>query len=132
VYDFAPSWNFNSITSRFVQTPLPFTEEVPRESAPKPNPTFLFGSKVLSVAYSHIATLYSSFVGIPHIESIIRLVGKTNLPLIISELLQNIDLKIRNVLVPYVKELMGGMPVYSKLPIHDYGTEGHFFYFFVA
>ncbi len=32
-------------------------------------------------------------------------------------------------LVPYVRELMGGMPASSKLPIHDYGTEGGYGYF---
>lgn len=104
-------------------------DEVPRESMPRPNPNFLFGSKVLNVAYSSSANLYTNFVGIPHIESILRLVGRSNLPLVISECLQNMDLKIRSVLAPYVKELMGGMPPSSKLPIHDYGTEGGYGYF---
>ena len=85
---------------------------------------FLFGSKILNGAYTNAGELYKKFVGAPHIESIIRLVGKTNLPLVVSECLQNMDLKIRNVLAPYVRELMSGMPPSSKLPIHDYGTEG--------
>jgi len=37
-------------------------------------------------------------------------------------------LKIRNVLAPYVRELVGGIAS-SKLPIHDYGTEGGYGYF---
>lgn len=87
---------------------------------------FLYGSKVLNGAYANSAELYKKFFGPQHIQSILRLVGRENMPLIISECLQNMDLKIRNVLAPYVRELMGGMPASSKLPIHDYGTEGTF------
>lgn len=129
MYDFAPNWNFNSITNRFVQTPLAFSEEVPRDAIPRSNQTFLYGSKVLNIAYQGTSTFFTTFFGMAHIESILRLVGRSNLPLIISESLQNMDLKLRNVLVPYVKELMGGMPPSSKLPIHDYGTEGGYGYF---
>eukprot|EP01119_Soliformovum_irregulare_P019520 TRINITY_DN6199_c0_g1_i4.p1 TRINITY_DN6199_c0_g1~~TRINITY_DN6199_c0_g1_i4.p1 ORF type:complete len:1378 (-),score=485.69 TRINITY_DN6199_c0_g1_i4:58-4191(-) len=129
VYDFAPNFNFNAITNRFVRTPLAYADEVPRDSAPKPNPTFLYGTKILNGAYANAQDLYNKFFGMIHVESILRVVGKSNLPLVISECLQNMDLKIRNVLAPYVRELMGGMPPSSKLPIHDYGTEGGFGYF---
>jgi len=129
VYDFGPNWNYNSITERFVRTPLSFSDEVPRDAMPRPNQAFLFGSKVLNGAYANAGELYKKFVGAPHVESIIQLVGKSNLPLVVSECLQNMDLKIRNVLAPYVRELMSGMPPSSKLPIHDYGTEGGYGYF---
>jgi len=129
VYDFAPNFNYNSITNRFVRTPLSFSDEVPRDAMPKTNPTFLYGSKVLNGAYANSSELYKKFVGTPHIDAIVNLVGTSNLPLIVSECIQNMDLKLRNVLVPYVRELMGGMPPNSKLPIHDYGTEGGFGYF---
>lgn len=59
----------------------------------------------------------------------LRLAGKQGLPLIISEVLRNMELKLVNVLEPYVKELVAGMPQSSKLPIHDYGTEGGYGYF---
>ena len=55
--------------------------------------------------------------------------GREGLPLIISEVLRNMELKIVNVLSPYVKELFVGMPPSSKLPLHDYGTEGGYGYF---
>lgn len=52
------------------------------------------------------------------------------LSLIVGEVLRNMELKLVNVLAPYVKELMlSGMPQSSKLPIHDYGTEGGYGYF---
>jgi len=56
-------------------------------------------------------------------------VGRNGLPLIIGEILRNMELKIVNVLSPYIRELQGGMPPSSKLPIHDYGTEGGYGYF---
>lgn len=58
IYDFAPNFNYNSITNRFVRTRLSFVDEVPREAMPKTNPTFLYGSKVLNGAYANAAELY--------------------------------------------------------------------------
>eukprot|EP01114_Cavostelium_apophysatum_P018213 TRINITY_DN5592_c0_g1_i1.p1 TRINITY_DN5592_c0_g1~~TRINITY_DN5592_c0_g1_i1.p1 ORF type:complete len:1338 (-),score=458.14 TRINITY_DN5592_c0_g1_i1:118-4131(-) len=128
VYDFGSNFNYNSITNRFIRTPLSFSDEVPRDSMPKTNPTFLWGSKVMNGAYANAMELFKNFFGTQHINSILHLVGRSNLPLIVSECLQNMDLKLRNVLAPYVRELMGGMPS-TKLPIHDYGTEGGYGYF---
>jgi len=79
-------------------------------------------------AYANAMELYKNFFGTQHIMSILHLIGRSNLPLVISECLQNMDLKLRNVLAPYVRELMGGMPG-TKLPIHDYGTEGNYGFF---
>jgi len=129
IYDFAPNFNYNAITNRFVRTPLSFVDEVPRDAMPKTNPTFLYGSKVLNGAYANASELYKGFFGMQHVNSITHLCGKSNLPLIVSECLQNMDLKLRNVITPYVRELIGGMPASTKLPIHDYGTEGGYGYF---
>lgn len=60
----------------------------------------------------------------PHILSLVRMVGKTSLPLVIGECLENLALKIQNVLIPYVRELFVGMPASSKLPMYDYKTDG--------
>lgn len=127
VYDFAPNFCFNSISNRFIRRN--FSQEPPRDAMPRTNISFLYGSKVLTQAYQNSDELHKKFVGGPHVTSIVNLLGKSHMPLVVSECLQNIDLKIRNVLLPYVRELMGGMPQSSKLPIHDYGTEGGFGYF---
>jgi len=129
IYDFASNFNFNGITNRFIRTPLPYADVVPRDAPPKTNPNFLFGSKSLNTAYSYSSELSKGFIGSPHINAIVNLVGHSNLPLIVSECIQNMDLKLRSVLAPYVRELFGGMPQSSKLPIHDYGTEGGYGYF---
>ncbi|KAN0039438.1 hypothetical protein ACTA71_001632 [Dictyostelium dimigraforme] len=129
VADFAPNYTFNSITQRFVKAPYTFTEELKRDALPKTNPVFLFGNKYLNAAYANSIELYKNFIGIPHIQSILRIVGKKNLPLIVGEILRNIEIKITNVLSPYVSELLQGMPASTKLPIYDYGTEGCYGYF---
>jgi len=129
VSDFARNYTFNSITQRFIKAPHLFTDEVQREGMPKTNPNFLFGNKPLNAAYANSAELHKYFIGMPHIQSILRMVGKKNLPLIVSETLRNIEIKLTNVLSPYVVELLAGMPASTKLPIYDYGTEGGYGYF---
>eukprot|EP01117_Protostelium_nocturnum_P005158 TRINITY_DN1874_c0_g1_i1.p1 TRINITY_DN1874_c0_g1~~TRINITY_DN1874_c0_g1_i1.p1 ORF type:complete len:1354 (-),score=489.30 TRINITY_DN1874_c0_g1_i1:93-4154(-) len=124
MYDFAPNYNFNSITNRFVRTPRTFVEKVVRESMPKLNPLFLYGSKTFNGAYANSAELWKNFIGVPHVSAIVKLVGATDLPLIVSECLQNMDLKIRNVLAPYVSEAFKGLYRSSKLPPHAYKTVG--------
>eukprot|EP01113_Clastostelium_recurvatum_P001498 TRINITY_DN1060_c0_g1_i3.p1 TRINITY_DN1060_c0_g1~~TRINITY_DN1060_c0_g1_i3.p1 ORF type:complete len:1328 (-),score=521.15 TRINITY_DN1060_c0_g1_i3:101-4084(-) len=124
MYDFAPNFNYNSITKRFIRAPVTFTEPVPRDAMPKSNPTFLFGNKALNGAYANSAELLKKFIGMPHIFSMLRLISKAGLPLVIGEVLRNLELKFSNVLSPYVRELMSGMPASSKHPIYDYGSEG--------
>ncbi|EGG14585.1 component of SCAR regulatory complex [Cavenderia fasciculata] len=128
--DLAPNYTFNSITQRFIKAPYLFTEDIQRENMPKTNPVYLFGNKHLNAAYANSAELYKHFVGAPHIHSLLRVVGKKNLPLIIFECLRNMEVKIVSVLTPYVRELISsGMPASQKLPIYDYGTEGCYGYF---
>ncbi|KYQ91088.1 component of SCAR regulatory complex [Tieghemostelium lacteum] len=128
--DFSRNYTFNGITQRFVKAPHLFTDEVQRDAMPRPNPTFLFGNKHMNAAYGNSAELHKTFIGMPHIKSMLNLVGKKNLPLIVGECLRSMEIKIINVLSPYVKELLAnGMPPSTKLPIYDYGTEGGYGYF---
>ena len=130
VYDFFPNFNFNSVTQRFIKAPKKTSsEEVPRESPPKPKIPFQFGNKALTGAYNAIFQLYQSFFGLPHLLSLLRLVGRTNLPLVVGECLENLKLKIQNVLVPYIRVLFSGMPQSSKLRAYDYQTIGNYSFF---
>ncbi|EGC37325.1 Rac-binding component of scar regulatory complex [Dictyostelium purpureum] len=129
VADFAPNYTFNSVTQRFIKAPHVFTEELKRDALPKTNPIFLFGNKYLNAAYANSIELYKNFIGVPHIQSLLRMVTKKNLPLVVAEVLRNIEIKTTNVLSPYVLELLQGMPASTKLPIYDYGTEGGYGYF---
>jgi cytoplasmic FMR1 interacting protein len=129
IYDFFPNWNYNGITQRFTRTVLSFAEEVPRETPPKPRIQFLYGNKSLNAAYAHAAELTRKYFGMAHVLALLRLIGRTNLALVVSECLNNLELKLHNVLAPYMRELNAGMPPSSKLPIYDYGTAGCFGYF---
>jgi cytoplasmic FMR1 interacting protein len=129
VYDFFPNFNYNSITQRFIRSPIKASAEVPRDSMPKPKIPYMYGNKFLNGAYANVFQLYQQFFGLPHLQSLIRIVSRTNLPLIIGECLENLNLKIQNVLVPYVRELFVGMPLSSKLPMFDYGTDGNFAFY---
>jgi cytoplasmic FMR1 interacting protein len=97
---------------------------------PKPNLQFLYGSKVLTQALAGVADLSANFFGLPHVLAMYRLIGKSNVPLLVEQLVQNMDLKLHNVLEPYFKQVLGGMPSdKSSLPIYDYGTIGAYEYF---
>eukprot|EP01132_Coremiostelium_polycephalum_P008287 gene8287-10183_t len=127
--DFATNYTYNAITQRFTKAPHLFTDEIQRENMPKTNPLFLFGNKQLNAAYANSAELHKHFIGMPHLISMIQIIKKKNLPLIVGEVLRSIEIKINNVLRPYVAELIQGMPPSTKLPIYDYGTEGCYGYF---
>jgi cytoplasmic FMR1 interacting protein len=128
--DLTPNFVYNMITQRFIRAPHIFTDPVPRQPMPKSdNPTYLFGNKPLERGFMSQLDLTRPFVGLPHLKSIIRIIGKSNLSLLISEILENMKLKLVNVLHPYVKELMEGLPLKSTLPRFDYGLEGGFGYF---
>lgn len=132
VSDLTPNFLFNGITKRFVRAASLGREEeaVPREAQPKPNLQFLFGSKMLTQAYSAVGELTANFFGLPHLHACLRLIGKSSVALLTEQLLQNMDLKLHNVLEPYFNQLAAGMPSdKSSLPQYEYGTYAAFEYF---
>eukprot|EP01120_Amphizonella_sp_Union-15-10_P009751 TRINITY_DN3768_c0_g1_i1.p1 TRINITY_DN3768_c0_g1~~TRINITY_DN3768_c0_g1_i1.p1 ORF type:complete len:705 (+),score=150.10 TRINITY_DN3768_c0_g1_i1:121-2235(+) len=129
IYDITPNFVYNSTTERFLRGPVTFGEPVPRESMPKSSFQMLYGNRQLSNAYAAIGALNQHFLGLPHIQTFIRIIGKSSLNLVLNECLQNMELKLKNVLEPYVRELSSGMPPKTSLPFHDYGTEGCYGYF---
>ena len=80
--------------------------------------------QALNTAYAAVLDRTCSYVGIEHMRSLYRIIGRNNLPLVVDECVTSLDLKIRTVLSPYVMELFGAMPPSSKLPRADYGTQG--------
>lgn len=130
VTDFFPNFLFNGRTQRFTRTPLSLADEVEREREPRAaGPKYLFGTRILNSSYQGFLKLYDNFFNLEHIQSMVRMIGKSSLPLIVQECLNALELKIDNVLSPYVGELSQGMPPKLKLPIHDYGTKGCFEFF---
>ena len=124
--DFFPNYTYCHTSNRFIRAPIQFADEIKRSNPPKPSLNFLYGTKALSTAFSTQNELARSFVGMPHILALVRIIGKENLPLLIDEVMNNINLKVCNIIAPYITELNEGMPPSSKLPRFDYGTQGEF------
>ena len=76
------------------------------------------GPSATSRYMSQATKLYSTFVGVEHLEALIRVIGPNNMPLVIYQLMKNLDMKVTNVLGPYVKALAQGFPDRS-MPIKD-------------
>lgn len=63
--------------------------------------TFLLHhTEQLGGAYAAAFQLHQQFVGVEHFMSITRVIGRTNLPLLISECVENLSLKVRSLIPP--------------------------------
>lgn len=122
--DFAPNYNYNYTTSRFLRAKYDLSEEVERDQAPKPDHKFLFGTKALHAHYSLPAESQKRVFDARHVAAIVHLLGRSHLPMLITQCLRNIDLKIQSMIVPYVDEICSALPPSSKLPLYHYGTQG--------
>ncbi len=52
-------------------------------------------TQALNGAYSNVFQLYQQFFGVAHMCSLVRIVGRTNLPLVVGECLENLSLKVQ-------------------------------------
>lgn len=129
--DFAPNYNFNFTTSRFLRGKHSLVEEIDRDQAPKPDHKFLFGTKALHAHYSVQVEAQKRVFGAQHVAAIVHLLGRSHLPMLITQCLRNIDLKIQSMIVPYVDEICSALPPSSKLPLYHYGTQGGYGSFMV-
>uniref|UniRef100_A0A3B4WEG6 Cytoplasmic FMR1 interacting protein 2 n=1 Tax=Seriola lalandi dorsalis TaxID=1841481 RepID=A0A3B4WEG6_SERLL len=87
-FDFLPNYCYNGSTNRFVRTAIPFTQEPQRDKPANVQPYYLYGSKPLNIAYSHIYSSYRNFVGPPHFKTICRLLGYQGIAVVMEELLK--------------------------------------------
>ncbi|KAJ5078315.1 cytoplasmic fmr1-interacting protein-related [Anaeramoeba ignava] len=127
--DLIPNFVYNSVTQRFIRSQISYVEKVLRDNPPKIPAEFLYGSEDMNQTFDKFNALTREFFGIPHILSMLRIIGEENLPLIAQECLTNVGLKIQNVLAPYVEELLSGISTKTNLPSLDYGIQGCFGYF---
>ena len=124
VYDLLPNFNYCGTTHRFVRGPLSFADEVhrPNKSA---QAKFMYGSRGLNSAYANLVGPYSKFFGPPHFMALVRVIGKAGFELLASELIKNLQLKLRNNIAPYWEELRGAMPHGTTAGLsYDYGAHG--------
>ena len=124
VYDFLPNYNYCGATHRFIRAPISFVEEVQRPNR-SAQPKFLFGSRGLNGAYAGLNAPYSKFLGAPHFQALLRVIGEPGLHLLASELITNLQLKLRNNIAPYLEEMGNAMPPGNTTSLsYDHGAHG--------
>ena len=122
--DFLPNFNYTTTTKRFIRAPISFGEQRNRDKEPSQQPHFMYGNRHFTLAYSAYYGNLSKFFGIPHMKALVNIVGNQNVSLIVDECLNHLELKIENILVPYVSELFSAMPPNSRNPMADYKVSG--------
>uniref|UniRef100_H3B436 Cytoplasmic FMR1-interacting protein n=1 Tax=Latimeria chalumnae TaxID=7897 RepID=H3B436_LATCH len=123
-FDFLPNYCYNGSTNRFVRTAIPFTQEPQRDKPANVQPYYLYGSKPLNIAYSHIYSSYRNFVGPPHFKTVCRLLGYQGIAVVMEELLKIVKSLLQGTILQYVKTLIEVMPKICRLPRHEYGSPG--------
>ncbi|OCT88143.1 hypothetical protein XELAEV_18016776mg, partial [Xenopus laevis] len=123
-FDFLPNYCFNGSTNRFVRTAIAFMQEPQRDKPANVQPYYLYGSKPLNIAYSHIYSSYRNFMGPPHFKTICRLLGYQGIAVVMEELLKIVKSLLQGTILQYVKTLIEVMPKICRLPRHEYGSPG--------
>uniref|UniRef100_A0A4W3H9N6 Cytoplasmic FMR1 interacting protein 2 n=1 Tax=Callorhinchus milii TaxID=7868 RepID=A0A4W3H9N6_CALMI len=123
-FDFLPNYCYNGSTNRFVRTAIPFTQEPQRDKPANVQPYYLYGSKPLNIAFTHIYSVYRNFVGPPHFKTVCRLLGYQGIAVVMEELLKIVKSLLQGTILQYVKTLIEVMPKICRLPRHEYGSPG--------
>ncbi|XP_003737710.1 cytoplasmic FMR1-interacting protein [Galendromus occidentalis] len=127
-YEFLPNYCYNAATNRFVPVnirgPMSFGQKFEREKPPSAQPHYLYGSKVLNIAYQSIFSVYAKFIGPPHLRAVCRLLGYQGIAVVMEELLKVVKSLIQGTILQYANTLKNVMPKVCRLPRYDYGSPG--------
>ncbi|KAL8171856.1 hypothetical protein V2J09_023660 [Rumex salicifolius] len=107
--DFLPNFILCNTTQRFVRAPKVSVVPVQKPSVPYAKANFYCGNQDLNNAYQSFAKLHAGFFGLPHMFSIVRLLGPRSLPWLIRALLDHISNKISS-LEPMITGLQDALP----------------------
>lgn len=121
--DFLPNFILCNTTQRFVRSSRVPPVPVQKPSVPQAKPNFYCGTQDLNSAYQSFARLHSAFFGMPHMYSIVRLLGSRSLPWLIRALLDHVSNKITT-LEPMITGLQEAMPKSIGLLPFDGGVSG--------
>ncbi|KAF6145867.1 hypothetical protein GIB67_028862 [Kingdonia uniflora] len=121
--DFLPNFVLCNTTQRFIRLSKVTLVPVQKPSVPFAKPNFYCGSQDLNMAHQSFARLHSGFFGMPHIFSIVRLLGSRSLPWLIRALLDYILNKI-TALEPMITGLQEALPKSIGLLPFDGGVAG--------
>ncbi|KAH9784216.1 protein PIR [Citrus sinensis] len=121
--DFLPNFILCNTTQRFIRSSKVPLASVQKPSVPYAKPSFYCGTQDLNSAHQSFARLHSGFFGIPHMFSIVRLLGSRSLPWLIRALLDHISNKITT-LEPLIMGLQETLPKSIGLLHFDSGVTG--------
>ncbi|KAJ4956396.1 hypothetical protein NE237_013179 [Protea cynaroides] len=121
--NFLPNFILCNTTQRFVRSSKVSLVPVQKPSVSYAKPNFYCGSQDLNIAHQSFARLHSGFFGIPHMFSIVRLLGPRSLPWLIRALLDYISNKI-TALEPMISGLQEALPKSIGLLPFDGGVAG--------
>ncbi|KAB2629927.1 protein PIR [Pyrus ussuriensis x Pyrus communis] len=121
--DFLPNFILCNTTQRFTRSSKVPLVPIQKPSVPSAKPNFYCGTKDLNAAHQSFARLHSGFFGMPHMFSIVRLLGSRSLPWLIRALLDHVSNKIAAV-EPMITGLQEALPKSIGLLPFDGGVTG--------
>lgn len=126
VLDVFPNYSYNVYTQRFFKAPIP-KNDMKRSKAPSSKAgNFGFG-ELCSKPYEAAHKLATKFFGRVHVEALLEVLGTTDLPLLLTQLQQNLEGKILDSKL-YVDGIKEGLPP-IKLPKFMFRTGGCYSFF---
>ncbi|KAF8039269.1 hypothetical protein BT93_B1717 [Corymbia citriodora subsp. variegata] len=120
--DFLPNFILCNTTQRFIRSKVP-SVPVQKPSVPYAKPNFYCGTQDLNSAHQSFARLHSGFFGVPHMFSMVKLLGSRSLPWLIRALLDHISNKITTI-EPMITGLQEALPKSIGLLPFDGGVTG--------
>ncbi|KAM0992423.1 hypothetical protein ACFX2C_010662 [Malus domestica] len=121
--DFLPNFILCNTTQRFTRSSKVPLVPIQKPSVPSAKPNFYCGTKDLNAAHQSFARLHGGFFGMPHMFSIVRLLGSRSLPWLIRALLDHVSNKIAAV-EPMITGLQEALPKSIGLLPFDGGVTG--------
>ncbi|MCP9257864.1 Cytoplasmic FMR1-interacting protein [Dirofilaria immitis] len=123
-YDLIPNFCYNGSTRRFVRSLLKDLKrkDPQRERPPSAAVHYFWGSKSLHAAFTNLYSLYSGFIGLPHLKAMACLLGYQGIAIILEELIKIVRNLINGPLRGHVRSVFNLMPKVCKLPRFDYGS----------
>ncbi|GER49210.1 transcription activators [Striga asiatica] len=121
--DFLPNFILCNTTQRFVRSSKVPPVPAQKPSVPQAKPNFYCGNQDLNSAYQSYARLHSGFFGLPHMYSIVKLLGSRSLPWLIRALLDHVSNKVTTI-EPMITGLQEALPKSIGLLAFDGGVAG--------
>ncbi|XP_048136485.1 protein PIR isoform X3 [Rhodamnia argentea] len=121
--DFLPNFILCNTTQRFIRSSKVPSVPIQKPSVPYAKPNFYCGTQDLNSAHQSFARLHSGFFGMPHMFSMVKLLGSRSLPWLIRALLDHISNKITTI-EPMLTGLQEALPKSIGLLPFDGGVTG--------